>query len=63
MGDLLGALPVPIVDQIECVKREIRKREEVYPRLVSNGKMRQATADLEIARMRAVLATLEGRRP
>lgn len=45
--------------QIECVKRELRMREHVYPRRVADHKMTQALADRELAAMRAVLATLE----
>ena len=61
MADLLtDNLPVPLADQIACVKREIRMREEVYPRRVKERRMREDVADLELARMRAVLATLEG---
>ena len=44
--------------QIACVKREIRMREQTYPRWVSSGKMKQEVADIETARMRAVLETL-----
>lgn len=50
----------PTVDeQILCVKREIRQRRHVYPRLVSAGKMKQADAEREIDTMAAVLATLQ----
>lgn len=45
--------------QIESVKREIMMRERVYPKLVGGGKMKQRTADIEMAAMRAVLSTLE----
>src|SRR5260370_41456309 len=48
-----------IADQIRCVRREIVMREFVYPRRVSSAKMKQETADRELAAMRAVLATLE----
>jgi hypothetical protein len=44
--------------QIEEVEREIKKRREVYPRLVSRGEMRQSVADMHTDRMVAVLATL-----
>lgn len=46
-------------EQIACVRREIAMRERVYPRWVQDRRMAQATADREIACMRAVLATLE----
>jgi SOS-response transcriptional repressor LexA len=44
---------------IACVKREIALRRQVYPKLVGQGTMRQASADVEIAAMEAVLATIE----
>jgi hypothetical protein len=50
---------LPLSEQIDCVRREIGMRERVYPRWVQNGKMTQRAADLEIARMSAVLMTLE----
>ena len=46
--------------QISCVEREIAMRRQVYPRQVGQGKMKQATADLQIAAMEAVLLTLKG---
>lgn len=61
MPDLFGgSLPVPIEAQIKEVEREIAQRERVYPRWVEAGKMPKATADRQIATMRAVLATLKG---
>lgn len=45
--------------QISAVKREIGMRENVYPRQVSTGKMKQSDAELHIAEMKAVLKTLE----
>lgn len=44
--------------QIECIRREISFRERVYPRWVRQGKLTQQAADIEMARMRAVLNTL-----
>ena len=62
MADMfpISETEIPLRDQIECVKREIGMREQVYPRRVADGKMKQTTADAELARMRAVLKTLEG---
>jgi hypothetical protein len=48
-----------IHQQIDEVKREIRMREEVYPRQVRSGVLRQSIADYQMQRMKAVLATLE----
>jgi hypothetical protein len=50
---------VPIDRQISCVKRELRLREHVYARRVSEGKMTQTDADVELQTMDAVLQTLE----
>lgn len=44
--------------QIAEVEREIKKRKEVYPRLVGSRKMRQQEADMLIGGMSDVLATL-----
>ena len=45
---------ITIDQMIACVEREIGMRERVYPRWVEQKKMLQTTADLELARMRAV---------
>lgn len=52
-------MSVSIDDQIKCVEREITMRQKVYPRWVRAGQMSQIEADLELRRMRAVLATLK----
>lgn len=49
---------VSIDVQILCVQREIRMREQVYPRWVANGKMKLDAAEREIEAMKAVLETL-----
>jgi hypothetical protein len=56
MSDLF---PVSLVDQIAEVEREIRMREEVYRRQIVAGRMTKARADAYLARMRAVLTTLQ----
>jgi hypothetical protein len=53
-------MTVSLEDQIRCVAREIKIREGVYPQQVRTGRMRRDVADLEIARMTAVLETLKG---
>lgn len=45
--------------QIEEVERELGQRRNVYPRLVSSGKMRQSIADYQTERLEAVKRTLE----
>ena len=49
---------VTLEDQISAVAREISFRERLYPRWVVQKKLTQKAAELEIARMRAVLSTL-----
>ena len=45
--------------QIEEVERELGERKRVYANLVASRKMRQSIADFQMARMEAVLATLQ----
>lgn len=58
----MSALPPPpkvsIERQIQCVRRELKKRESVYKRWVEQGKMTQEKADEEREAMAAVLWTL-----
>jgi len=49
---------IHIASQIAEVRREIALRKNVYPGLVAKGKLRQSEADLCLARMEAVHATL-----
>ncbi len=48
-------------DKLDCLKRELKMRERVYPRWVSTGKMTQALADKETRTMRALVAEFEAR--
>lgn len=50
---------IPIADQIKCVEREIAMRRIVYAKRVGARAMTKETADLELARMEAVLVTLK----
>ena len=50
---------IGIEEQIQAVEREISFRERLYPRWVRDQKLTQKTADLEIARMKAVRETLQ----
>lgn len=47
-----------LAEQITAVRREIAMRKNVYPRRVSDGKMRRAEATHETECMEAVLDTL-----
>lgn len=51
--------PINRADKITCLKREISMRRRVYPRWIESGKMKQETADREIALMEAILADFE----
>jgi len=52
-------MKISLSQQIEEVKRELAYRGNVYPRLVSSGKLRKGEADYHVERMQAVLKTLE----
>lgn len=54
----MSAPPVSLTDQIRSVEREIRIREKCYPAWVSRRHITAATAEHELACMRAVLRTL-----
>lgn len=53
-------LTASLIEQHACVRREIGKREAVYPKLVREGRMRHAVAEREIVLMKAVADTLAG---
>jgi hypothetical protein len=44
---------------MQCARREIAARKRVYPRRIAEGKMTQATADLELAAMTAIYELLQ----
>lgn len=52
-------LAVSIDNMVACVQREIGFRARVYPRWVSQGKLKAETAAMEQERMAAVLEALE----
>lgn len=49
---------IPLRAQLAEVRREIALRRRVYPRWVSQNKIRQAAADEKLALMEAVAQTL-----
>lgn len=49
---------IALQQQIAEVRREIALRRAVYPRRIARHEMRQGEADLAMARIEAVLATL-----
>jgi hypothetical protein len=60
VSDLFDRRSVPLHVQIAAAEREVKQRERVYPRWVSDGRMTQAKADHEIAAMKAIVETLRG---
>ena len=50
---------VSLQDQIAEVKREILMRQQVYTRMVDQGKMQRGEAERRTVAMAAVLRTLE----
>ena len=50
-------------EQIACVRRELAMRRSAYPRWIASGRLKPADAEREVARMEAVLATLESLLP
>lgn len=51
--------PIPLQDQLSCARRELALRRNTYPKWVAQGRMKQASADIEIARQEAIVGTLE----
>ncbi|MGX1259829.1 hypothetical protein [Sinorhizobium fredii] len=52
------ASKISIIGQIAEIDREIRLREQVYPRQVQAGKMKKEEAEMLMSRIQAVRATL-----
>lgn len=48
-------------DKLKVAQREIKKREQVYARLIAKGKMSASQAAYEIAGMTAIAADYEER--
>lgn len=42
-------------DKLACAKRELRMREQVYPRWIAQGRIKEAQARHELAVMRAII--------
>jgi len=47
-----------LTQKIECVKREVKRRERMYPHLVKEGKLSENDAISELIVMQEVLETL-----
>lgn len=58
-GRDVTVIVITLDEQIAEVKREVAMRQRVYAKQVSAGTLKQEVADRQIARMMAVLATVE----
>ena len=61
MQDLLGPRVFTPREKLEAVEREIGMRRKVYPRWVLLKKIRQDTADREIAVLEAIAEDYRGK--
>jgi hypothetical protein len=52
-------MKISYADQLTCAKRELALRKSAYPKWVATGRMTRDAADTEIARMQAIVQTLE----
>lgn len=50
-------------EKIACLKRELKLRHQVYPRLIRKGKMTAAARDLELRVMAAILTDYLAQQP
>ena len=41
-------------EKLECIRREVKQRERVYPRLIEQRKMSKDFADRQLMLMRAI---------
>ena len=46
--------PISLQDKLGCLRREVKMREQVYPRWVGRGKMTQQEADRELKITKAI---------
>lgn len=54
-----AAMIYTLQDKLNCAKRELALRRAVYPRKVSDGKMKQDAADRETGIMAAIVSDYE----
>lgn len=48
-----------MTEKLECVQRELKQREHVYPKRVADGKMSQEFANRQLALMKAIVEDYE----
>jgi hypothetical protein len=52
-------MEISLEHQLACARRELRMRRQLYPAWVQMGRMRQSTADFELAAMEAIALTIQ----
>ncbi len=60
MPDLFDPGEITRSQKVDCIRREIKMRERVYPGWIERGRMTPAKADHEIKVMQAILKDYEG---
>lgn len=50
---------IPLTEQLACAKRELALRRAVYPGWLKSGKLTPDAAKKELARMHAIVETLD----
>jgi hypothetical protein len=56
---MMAAVPITAREKADCAWREVRKRQQVYPRLVLQKRMTQIGADRQIAVMQEIARDYE----
>lgn len=51
--------PIRIDEAIVELERELKMRENVFPRWIENGRLTQSLADLRISRLKAAISLLK----
>jgi hypothetical protein len=44
-----------VAEKLKCAKRELALRQAVYPKFIASGRLKQQSADQEIALMQAIV--------
>lgn len=57
-GVVPGDEVITLTDMIRCAERELAMRRNVYPRWIEKGRMKESTANHELAAMERIIETL-----
>lgn len=56
----VGTWDYSLAELVKCAEREVAMRKAVYPGRVTAGRMKQETADAEVAKMEEIADRLSG---